>query len=73
MVTADNYMYSNNTGTIPPQTDSLVKIVGCGSSPLVKYEGKGIYFLDKIREGIWRLEVYPDAVIDSFLRFRSRL
>jgi hypothetical protein len=70
MVTADKFMYSNNTVTDHQQPDSLVKIVGCGSSPLVIYEGKGIYFLDKIRKGIWRLEVYPDAIIinDPFAR-----
>jgi hypothetical protein len=28
----------------------------------VTYEGEGIYFLDKVRPGLWRLEVYPDAV-----------
>jgi hypothetical protein len=65
MVTADKFMYSNNTGTVHPSPYNLVKIVGCGSSPLVMYEGKGIYFLDKIQDGIWRLEVYPDAVIVS--------
>ncbi|HEY8197459.1 MAG TPA: hypothetical protein VIG04_10795, partial [Gemmatimonadales bacterium] len=26
------------------------------------YGGEGIYFLDKVRPGLWRLEVYPDAV-----------
>ena len=26
------------------------------------YEGEGTYFLDKLRAGVWRLEVYPDAV-----------
>ncbi len=70
MVTEDKFMYSNNTRTVPPQPDSLDKIVGCGSSQVVKYEGKGIYFMDKIKDGIWRLEVYPDAVIvnDPFAR-----
>jgi len=63
MVTVAKFMYSGDTKTSPPQPDSLVKIVGCGSSPLVMYEGKGIYFLDKINEGTWRLEVYPDAMI----------
>ncbi|HEX8904124.1 MAG TPA: hypothetical protein VF771_04740, partial [Longimicrobiaceae bacterium] len=33
-----------------------------GSSPVVAYEGEGIYFLDRVREGVWRLELYPDAV-----------
>jgi hypothetical protein len=70
MVTADKFMYSNNTGTVHPSPASLMKIVGFGSSTVVKYGGKGIYFLDKIRVGIWRLEVYPDAVIvnDPFAR-----
>ena len=35
---------------------------GYGSSPIVTYEGEGIYFLDRVRPGVWRLEVYPDAV-----------
>ncbi len=26
------------------------------------YDGEGTYFLDKVRPGLWRLEVYPDAV-----------
>jgi hypothetical protein len=28
----------------------------------VQYDGEGTYFLDKVRTGVWRLEVYPDAV-----------
>ena len=41
---------------------ALRRIAGYGSSPTVTYEGEGIYFLDKVRPGVWRLEVYPDAV-----------
>src|SRR5204863_129221 len=40
----------------------LRSIAGYGSSPVVTYDGEGVYFLDKIRPGVWRLEVYPDAV-----------
>jgi hypothetical protein len=29
---------------------------------VVSYDGAGIYFLDRIRPGVWRREVYPDAV-----------
>jgi hypothetical protein len=29
---------------------------------VVHYEGTGAYFLDKVEEGIWRLEVMPDAI-----------
>lgn len=63
MVTADNFIYANNTNTIPSDISKLSKIVGYGSSPVVNYQGKGIYFLDKINDGTWRLEVYPDAVL----------
>src|SRR5262249_18969201 len=34
-----------------------------GSSPVVGYEGTGAYFLDKVRDGLWRVEVYPDQVM----------
>src|SRR4029077_14250253 len=46
----------------PPNPAALRRIAGHGSSATVTYEGTGIYFLDKIRPGLWRLEVYPDAV-----------
>ncbi len=62
MNTAKKFLYSNNTVTTPQNIQALETIVGYGSSPVVKYEGKGIYFLDKIKTGTWRLEVYPDAV-----------
>jgi hypothetical protein len=67
---ADAFMYSNSTETLPLDTGALRRIVGCGSSPLVSYEGRGIYFLDRIDAGCWRLEVYPDALIvaDPFAR-----
>jgi hypothetical protein len=62
MVTGDKFLYANTTTTSPPNRAILNKIVGYGSSPVVNYEGKGIYFLEKIYDGEWRLEVYPDAV-----------
>jgi hypothetical protein len=60
--TEGKFYYSNTTSTVPVKPATLRKIVGYGSSPVVNYEGKGIYFLDKIKDGTWRLEVYPDAV-----------
>lgn len=62
MLTDEVFMYSNDTRSKPFKPESLNKIVGYGSSPVVNYEGKGIYFLDRIKEGTWRLEVYPDAM-----------
>jgi len=62
MITEHAFLYSNNTATEPPTPGMLQRIVGCGSSPVVDYEGTGCYFLDKLEPGVWRLEVYPDAV-----------
>ncbi|HSC55259.1 MAG TPA: hypothetical protein VLC98_16625 [Phnomibacter sp.] len=62
MNSPDKFLYANNTSTVPQNVQALKSIVGYGSSPVVKYQGQGIYFLDKIRSGTWRLEVYPDAV-----------
>jgi hypothetical protein len=62
LVSSDLFYYSNNTTSRPPAPERLRRIVGFGSSPLVRYEGVGLYFLDKIAEGAWRLEVYPDSI-----------
>ena len=63
MVSECEFMYSNDTKSNPPKPENLEKVAGCGSSPVVVYEGTGNYFLEKIQSGIWRLEVYPDAII----------
>lgn len=62
LVAKDAFIYAGSTGSTPPDLKSLRRIAGYGSSPVVKYEGEGTYFLDQIREGVWRLEVYPDAL-----------
>jgi len=62
LASKDLFYYSNNTRTRPPEPDALRKIMGFGSSPVVSYEGSGLYFLDRIAVGVWRLEVYPDAL-----------
>jgi hypothetical protein len=62
MVTSDAFLNAGSTRTRPPNPDQLTRVAGYGSSPVVTYEGEGTYFLDRIREGVWRLEVYPDAV-----------
>lgn len=56
------YYYSNDVADAPRAPDSLLTIAGHGNSPLVQYDGTGAYFLDRLEEGIWRLEVYPDAL-----------
>jgi Cellulase (glycosyl hydrolase family 5). len=62
MSTSTAFFYSNTTRTCPKDLKSLSEIAGCGSSPVINYEGTGAYFLDKLGDGIWRLEVMPDAV-----------
>jgi len=62
MVTEDALLYANGTRTAPPAPEKLRRVMGCGSSPIVQYRGPGAYFLDRLHDGVWRLEVYPDAV-----------
>ncbi|WP_116105318.1 hypothetical protein [Lewinella sp. IMCC34191] len=57
-----HYYYSNDVKDSPRMPDSLSSIAGFGSSPLVRYGGTGAYFLDQLEEGVWRLEVLPDAL-----------
>jgi hypothetical protein len=56
-----NFYYTNSNNIRPKEINSLSHIAGFGNSNLVKYAGKGSYFLDKIKDGLWELEVYPDA------------
>lgn len=56
------FYYSATTGTTPKSSEKLKHIAGVGSSPVVQYGGTGAYFLDRLEDGIWRLEVMPDAI-----------
>ncbi|WP_207429418.1 cellulase family glycosylhydrolase [Pedobacter sp. SYSU D00535] len=56
------FYYSNSTNSKPLSASKLKHVAGVGSSSLVQYSGSGAYFLDKLENGIWRLEVMPDAV-----------
>ena len=58
----DAFLYTAATDRRPPHPEQLRRIAGVGSSPVVQYDGSGVYFLDRVRDGVWRLEVYPDAV-----------
>ena len=62
MVTAEKFIYTNNTSTVPLSPDKLIEIAGFGNSSVVQYEGRGAYFLDRLEPGVWRLEVMPDAI-----------
>lgn len=62
MVTDQKFLHSNHTSTLPPRADLLEQVAGTGSSPVVNFTGNGAYFLDKLEDGVWRLEVMPDAL-----------
>lgn len=62
MVSEDKFLYTNNTASVPPAPAKLGQVAGFGNSPIVKYNGSGAYFLDRIANGVWRLEVMPDAI-----------
>ena len=62
LVTDDTYLHVGDTTTQAKRPASLTRIAGVGTSPVVAYEGTGCYFLDRLAEGVWRLEVNPDVV-----------
>ena len=68
MVSDSRYLHSNTTRTPPPNPAALERVWGCGSSPVVTYNGTGAYFFDRVSEGVWRLQLYPDVftVADPF-------
>ncbi|WP_407429788.1 cellulase family glycosylhydrolase [Arcticibacter sp.] len=62
MNTNNAFYYSNSTKTKPLSPAKLKHVAGVGSSEIVNYKGTGAYFLDKVKEGVWRLEVMPDVI-----------
>ncbi len=62
MNTEEAFYYTATTTTLPKNSARLKHIAGTGSSPVVHYAGTGAYFLDKVADGAWRLEVFPDAI-----------
>jgi len=62
MNSEEEFYYSNSTETRPVNLAKLKHVAGVGNSPIVKYQGVGAYFLDKLQDGAWMLEVYPDAI-----------
>ncbi|GHA29454.1 hypothetical protein GCM10007103_08340 [Salinimicrobium marinum] len=59
----EKFIYTNTTSTRLKNDEKLKQVAGFGNSEVVKYEGKGAYFLDKLEKGVWRLEVMPDAIL----------
>lgn len=60
-----HFYHSNSVGVVPKDPSELKHIAAVGSSPLVKYDGNGIYFIDKNNDGSWTLELFPDIITVS--------
>ncbi|MGE5811595.1 MAG: hypothetical protein ACM339_08840, partial [Ignavibacteria bacterium] len=60
--TNERFYYSSSNSAAPKEIKELKHIAGYGSSKLIKYDGRGAYFLDKISDDLWKLELFPDAV-----------
>lgn len=56
------FYYSNSTSSAPVNSKVLKHLAGVGNSALVQYQGTGAYFMDQVANGVWRLEVMPDAI-----------
>lgn len=59
------YYHTNNTVDKPKSLGKLRRIAGVGSSPMVNSDGNGAYFIDKLDNDVWRLELMPDVIITS--------
>ena len=59
------YFHTNTTSVPPVQPDSLREIAGYGSSPVITYERRGAYLLDKVNDRVWRLEILPDILYSA--------
>jgi hypothetical protein len=62
MNAANEFYYSGSTTSSPTDQTKLEHIAGVGTSVIVSYKGYGAYFIDKLENGVWRLEVMPDAI-----------
>ena len=60
--TLTQFYYSNSTQSLPKDGTLLQSVAGVGRSTVVEYQGSGAYFIDKLEDGLWRLEVMPDVV-----------
>jgi len=62
MVLNEIFKYSNDVTYQPKNPEDLHLIIGCGSSPLIQYEGTGLYIL-RIKEKKIFLTINPDIEI----------
>ena len=61
MATETDYLYTARPITPPPAPEKLRRVWGVGESKVAASSGNGAYFLDKVRDGLWRLQLYPSV------------
>ncbi|WP_051907704.1 cellulase family glycosylhydrolase [Flavimarina sp. Hel_I_48] len=61
--TEEEFIYTNSNEFDLKSPRKLQHLAGFGDSKVVVYSGTGAYFLDKLENGLWRLEVLPDAIM----------
>lgn len=62
MVTETALYYTATPMTPVPAPEKLERVWGCGTSSVVSSSGSGAYFLDRVAEGLWRLQIYPNVM-----------
>lgn len=62
MVTETALYYTAPPVTPIPTPERLTRVYGCGASAVAASGGSGAYFLDRVDEGLWRLQVYPSVL-----------
>ena len=55
------YYYTSDPVAPPPAPAALRHVWGCGTSSVAGSTGNGAYFLDKVADGVWRLQLYPSV------------
>ena len=69
----DRYYYTSDPVARPSDVAALRHVWGCGTSAVAGSTGNGAYFLDRIADGVWRLQLYPSVftVNDPYSGSRS--
>ena len=62
MVTEEALYHTATPKAAVPDVGKLKHVWGCGSSPVVSSDGSGAYFLDRVADGLWRLQTYPSVL-----------
>jgi len=73
MLTDEKFIYTSTTNSLPTHPEKLKQVAGTGNSAIVSYPGTGAYFIDKLEDGVWRLEVMPDAILVADPHFSTAM